>query len=334
MAVTNSRMLPYQLDKAIDRMFFDEFMRSPPLWSKFMKRETAPKGEGSYFSRADLAGLGGTLNLSYEGEPVEYDVPSEGNKLLRYYHIFQKGFQVTEVMREDERWDLVDKLPGTLANVANYTIESQVATLLNNVTSTTYGTTKDGLAIASDAHYTTRSPAGTAFDNNVAADLDTTSLQAAIQWFQGLVSEEDLPIDCFMTKLMVGLNDQWKANELLKNTGRVFDTGGSTPGLPNKGLVVNGATYYAPDSSFGANTLNPSFGIVSQWDIIVNRFLTDADAWFALSNYFDGAVRFKRPVKMQSGDDVATGNRLYRCSTRFRAYIDEWRGICCSSGAS
>jgi hypothetical protein len=335
MALTNTKILPLQLDATVKKMFYDEFLRAQPLWPRFMQRETAPAGEGSYFSRADLAGLGGTLNRAYEGEAVEYDVPSEGNKILRYYYKFQKGFQVTEEMNEDSMFDKIRALPGSLARVADNTIEAQVALLFNYATATTYGTTKDGLAMAADAHHTTRSPAGTAYDNNVAADLDTTSLQAAHQWFQNLVGEDDLPIDAYMTKLMVGLNDQWKAYELMKATGRVFDTGGaSNTGLPNKGLVNNGGTYYAATGAFGENTVRPGFGIMNHWqDIIVNRFLTDADEWVAFSNYFDGKVRFKRPVKMQSADDLATGNKLYRCSTRFRAYIDEWRGIYCSTGA-
>lgn len=329
MAVTTTRLLPNQLDKEIESMFYDSFTRSPPLWSRFMKRTKWPKGYG--WTTAALAGLGGTLTAAAEGEPTMYDVPSEGNKITRYPLKFQKGFQVTEEMLEDELFDKINALPGSLARVATNTIEVRNALLWNNPNSTTYNTTDDGKAMCANDHHTLRSPAGTAYDNYVSADLDTTSLQAAMQWFQNLVGEDDLPIDCFLSKLMVGLNDQWKANELLKATGRVFDTAN---GDMNRGLVYNstGLTYETPSANFGPNMLNPSMGVVSQWDIIVNRYLIDTDSWFGLSNLFNGEIAFKREAKMQSADEIGTGNRIYRCSMRFLPIVREWRGLYGSVG--
>ena len=82
MAVTTRTLLANQLDKEIESMFYDQFMRSPPVWSRYMKKTKWPKGYG--WTTAALAGLGGTLTQANEGEPTTYDVPSEGNKITRY----------------------------------------------------------------------------------------------------------------------------------------------------------------------------------------------------------------------------------------------------------
>jgi hypothetical protein len=79
--------------------------------------------------------------------------------------------------------------------------------------------------------------------------------------------------------------------------------------------------------------LNPSMGVVSAWDYMPVRYLTDGDAWFATSGSFDGEMLFKREPKLQSADDIATGNRLYRTSTRFMPHIEDYRFLCGSAGA-
>jgi hypothetical protein len=331
MSLTTSKIVPYQQDKAIDDMFYATITGSPPLWPKFMKKTKFPKG--GYYKAGDLAGLSGTMPIGYEGEAVQYDVPHEGNIRTRYPVKFHKGFQYTEESQEDDYFGNMLKLSASLAECARYTIETQVATIFNNPTSTTYAATKDGLALAANAHYTLSSPATNGFDNYVSSDLDTTSLQACMQFFQTLRNEEDMPMDAFLKYLMVSIDDQWKAQELLKATGRVFDTGGSSnTGLPNKGLVNNGGTYYAP-TAMAPNLVSPTFGYVASWDVIVNRFLTDTDSWFGLSNLWDGQVMMKRDIQLKAADDLATGNRLYRCSMRLKAFTDEWRGAYCSVGA-
>jgi hypothetical protein len=333
MALTTSKIVPYQQDRSIEQMFYRALTAAPPLWPKFMSKTKFPKG--AYYKAGDMAGLSGAMPQGYEGEAVQYDVPTEGNVRTRYPVKFHKGFQYTEEAQEDDYFGNILKLSASLSDCARYTIETQVATIFNNPTSTTYAPTKDGLAMAANAHYTLTSPATNGFDNYVSADLDTTSLQACMQFFQTLKNEEDMPMDAYLKYLMVSIDDQWKAQELLKSTGRVFDTGpsSSNPGYPNKGLVNNGGTLYAPNSNFGPNLLAPGYGYVPSWDVIVNRFLTDADSWFGLSNLFDGQVMMKRDIRLDAADDLATGNRLYRCSLRFKAFVDEWRGVYCSVGA-
>jgi hypothetical protein len=330
MGITNVGAFPKQVDRTIINMFFDQFTAYKPMWPLIMSKAAAPKGQD--YTRADLAGLGSLLRETGEGEAVDYDVPSEGNKVQRFYKKYTLGFQVTEEMLEDELFDKMSKMSQSLAKCANYTIESKVWALFNGAFGTTLG--KDGQYLISNAHKTIRSPATTANTNLITGDLDTTSLQQAIEFFQTIVGEDDIPAQAVLSKLIVPLQEQWKAAELLKATGRVFDSSDRNTGYYNRGAVNNSspANQGYPQGT-PPNMLNPSMGIAPSWTPFMCRFLTDTDAWFATADEFDGEVLFKRDVTIQSADDVATGNRLYRASTRFLPHIEEYRYICGSAGA-
>jgi hypothetical protein len=339
MGITNSGAFPKQVDRTIVDMFYDQFVSYKPLWPALMKKSKAPKGQD--YTRADLAGLGSQLRETGEGEAVDYDVPSEGNKVQRFYKKYTLGFQVTEEMLEDELFDKMSKMSASLAKCANYTIESKVWALFNGAFSGGGTLGKDGQALIIGTHKSIRSPTVNANINLIVGDLDTTTLQQAFEFFQTITGEDDLPAQTMLSKLIVPLSEQWKAAELLKATGRVFDSGSlisstyaptgdrSKPAY-NAGLNNQGTAGYP--SYPGMNLMNPNQNVVSSWDYIPSRFLTDADAWFAISDEFDGEVLFKRDVTLQSADDVATGNRLYRASTRFLPHIEEYRFICGSAG--
>lgn len=321
MAIANSKAFPLQLDRSIVDMYYDQFTTAELLWQKVMKKGKAPKGAD--YVRADLSGLGGALRESGEGEAVEYAVPLEGNKVTRTYKQYQLGFQITENMLEDELYDKMKAMSAGLARAAQFTLEAKVWNVFNNAFNTTVTTAKDGKAICADNHTTL---AGTTIDNNVAADLDTTSLQAAFEFFQSkLFTEDDVPMTQFLKMLIVPIGEQWKAASLLKDTGRVWD------GLTASGLVT--ASGQAAPNAELKNLLNPASGVVASWNYLPVRYLTDPDAWFALSADFDGEVLFKREAKLQSADDVTTGNRLYRTSMRFLPHIEEYRYIYGSAGA-
>lgn len=325
MAIINSKAFPLQLDRTIVDMYYDQFTSAEVLWNKIMKKTKAPKGAD--WSRADLSGLGGSLREAGEGESVEYQVPLEGNKITRYYKKYQLGFQVTEEMLEDELFDKMKAMAAGLARAGQYTIEAKVWALFNSAFGTTVSTAKDGKAIIANNH---TSLSGRTINNLILGDLDTTTLQQAMEYFQSLYSEDDVPITEYLKTIIVPIGEQWKAADLLKATGRVWDSG-SVAATKNQGL--NNATSPGYPAYQGFNLMNPSAGVVQSWNPVTSRYLTDTDAWFALSSNFDGEVMFKRDLKLQSGDDPTTGNKLYRTSTRFLPMINEYRHICGSAGA-
>ena len=183
MGITNVGAFPRQVDRTIIDMFYDQFTTYTPMWPLLMSKAKAPKGAD--FTRADLAGLGSQLRETGEGEAVDYDVPSEGNKVQRFYKKYTLGFQITEEMLEDELFDKMNKMSASLAKCANYTIEAKVWALINGAFGTTLG--KDGQYLISNAHKTLRSPTVTANTNLITGDLDTTTLQQAIEFFQTII---------------------------------------------------------------------------------------------------------------------------------------------------
>ncbi len=322
--LTSSKGFPLQLDRDIVDMFYERFASRPPEWSRVFKKTKFPKG-ADYVS-ADIAGIGGTLKASAEGEAVTYATGSEGFKVTRTPLFFQLGFQVTEIALEDELFDKIRQLPQSLAKTAQNTYETYCWDYVNKLATASLG--KDGLYVAIATHATLK---GTTINNLGAADLADASLKAAFEYFQKLIDEDDLPIQMFLKTLVVPIANQWKANELLKSYGRVWDYTG-TGGNEAKGLVGDGTNAHTA-SDTAMNLLSPSANVVNSWDVMATRWMTDDDSWLALGDEHDLQCMVKRPVRMQSADDPATGNRLYRCSTRFRPFANEYRGIYFSPGA-
>ena len=80
-------------------------------------------------------------------------------------------------------------------------------------------------------------------------------------------------------------------------------------------------------------TTNPSYGMVPGWKVIVSRYLTDSDAWFMLSDKHDFRLVFKKKPTMDKSDDFDTGNRLYKVTTRFAAFANQYKGCYGNQGA-
>jgi hypothetical protein len=230
MPLTNSKAFPLQLDRTIVDMFYDQYTLEAPLWPQVYKKAKA--GKGADYSRASLSGLGASLREAAEGEAVEYQVPLEGNKITRYYKMFQLGFQITEIMLEDELFDKMKSMSAGLAKAARFTIEAKAWALFNAAFGTSVTTAMDSKGLIVNNHATLN---GTTINNLITGDLDTTTLQQAMEYFQSaLYTEDDVPMTEYLKMLIVPVTEQWKAAELLKATGRVMDSLDRPPGTTTR----------------------------------------------------------------------------------------------------
>ena len=102
--------------------------------------------------------------------------------------------------------------------------------------------------------------------------------------------------------LLVSVDDRWTAMKLMSGD-RVLGSANNDP-----------------------LTTNPTYGMVPGWQVIVSRYLTDSDAWFLLSDDHDFRLVFKKKPTQESTDDFDTGNRLYKVTTRFAAFCNQYKG--------
>jgi phage major head subunit gpT-like protein len=187
-----------------------------------------------------------------------------------------------------------------------YTKQVKAASILNNGFNAafTYG---DGQALFSTAH-----PLVSGGTNSnrpaTAADLNETSLEAAVIQIAGWTDERGLLIAAKPRKLIVPPQLQFVATRLLETSLRVGTTDNDINALKNNGSIPEGYT--------------------------VNHFLTDTNAWFLKTDVPNGLKHFVRVALSTSMDqDFDSGNNRFKARERFSFGVSDPLGMFASPGA-
>jgi hypothetical protein len=187
-----------------------------------------------------------------------------------------------------------------------YTKQVKAAAILNTAFTggPTYG---DGQVLCSTAH-----PLVSGGTNSnrptVAADLNETSLEAAVIQIAGWTDERGLLIAAKPTKLIVPPSLQFVATRLLETELRVGTADNDINALKNNGSIAGG---YA-----------------------INHYLTDTNAWFLCTDVPNGLKHFVRtPLQNSMDADFDTGNARYKSRERYSFGVSDPLGIFGSPGA-
>lgn len=318
----NRSAFPLQTDREIAKMFYGQYADMPTEWTKLAKVENFPKGR--YLSNAELSPLGGLQKMG-EGEEIMFDTPAEGHKKTVQPVKFGLGFQVTEESEEDDLQGQVQKLPQSLARSANFCLEQNFFNLFNNGFSTELAW--DGKAVFASNHVTMKS--GTTINNLGAADLSQTALEAAFDYFDALVDEAGFPLMAKPDSLWIPPALKWVANDLLRNTGRVWDYTSRAAGY----TTVGAGDSVAPGQGNLLNSTNPANGIVDAWKVNVSHYITDSDSWGLFGKDHGFYFYWKKKPTMKSSDSFGTGSRLYKVTTRFAPTVWDYKMSYGSPGA-
>ena len=318
----NRATLPNQYDQSISKMFYGGYADLPSEFDKVAKVENFPKGR--YLTQAEVSPLGALRQMG-EGEEISFDVPAEGHKKSIQTVKFGLGFQLTEEAQDDDYHGQISKLPQSLARSAAYCRETNFFNLFNNGFSGGGVTAWDGQPVFG-SHTTLKS--GTTITNGAAADLSNTSLEAAFEYFDGLVDEAGIKLIVKPDMLLIPTALKWVANDLLKSTGRVWDYDDRY-----KGSVDIGGTKYMPGNGPAMNQWNPSNGIVDDWRIMISHYLTDDDAWFLLAPDHTFTFYWKKQPTMSSSSNFGTDAMLYKVVMRFATAVWDYKPAYGSAGA-
>src|ERR1700704_2095740 len=117
----------------------------PEEYSQFMNVETSDR---AYDEDQVIGGLG-LARTKLEGEQITYDDPIQGGS-KRYLHTtFALGWQVTMEMLQDDRYDIMQKIPAELMKSCRQLWEQQAANTLTNGYSSTV--TANGVSLFNTA---------------------------------------------------------------------------------------------------------------------------------------------------------------------------------------
>ena len=300
MAISRAQLLK-ELLPGLNALFGMEYAKYGEEHKEIFESESSDR---SFEEETKLSGFS-AAPVKDEGSAIEYDNAQEAWTARYQHETVAMGFSVTEEAVEDNLYDsLSARYTKALALAMAYTKQVKGAAILNDAFSTTYG---DGVALCSTAH-----PLVSGGTNSnrpaVAADLNETSLEAAVIQIGGWTDERGLLIAARPRKLVIPSALQFVATRLLETEGRVNTADNDLNALKNNGAIPEG---YA-----------------------INHYLTDTDAWFLMTDVPNGLKHFTRtPMQTSMDADFDTGNSRYKARERYSFGVSDPLGIFGSPGA-
>jgi hypothetical protein len=302
MAISRAQLLK-ELLPGLNALFGLEYKKYGEEHKEIFESESS---ERSFEEETKLSGFS-AAPVKNEGSALAYDNAQEAWTARYVHETIAMGFSLTEEAIEDNLYDsLSSRYTKALARAMAYTKQVKAANILNQGFSggPTYG---DGKTLFATDH-----PLVSGGTNSnrptVAADLNETSLEAAVIQIAGWTDERSLLIAAKPRKLIVPPSLQFVAERLLKTELRVSTADNDINALKSMGSIPEG---YA-----------------------VNHYLTDTNAWFLITDVPNGLKHFVRtPMQTGMDADFDTGNSRYKARERYSFGVSDPLGAYGSPGA-
>jgi hypothetical protein len=302
MAISRAQLLK-ELLPGLNALFGMEYARYGEEHKEIYETETS---ERSFEEETKLSGFS-AAPVKNEGQAIAYDNAQEAWTARYNHETIALGFSLTEEAVEDNLYDTLSaRYTKALARAMAYTKQVKAAAVLNNGFSSQY-VGGDGVALFSASHplisggTNSNTPA-------VAADLNETSLEAAVIQIAAWTDERGLLIAAKPRKLIVPPSLMFVATRLLETELRVATADNDINALKSNGSIPEGYS--------------------------VNHFLTDNNAWFLTTDVPNGLKHFVRtPLATSMDGDFDTGNVRYKARERYSFGWSDPLGMFGSPGA-
>lgn len=289
--MTNRGQFAQLLAPGLQNILFEWLPEHPEEYSQFMDVETSDR---AYDEDQVIGGLG-LARQKLEGEQITYDDPIQGGT-KRYLHTtFALGWQITSEMLQDDRYDIMTKIPPELMKSCRQLWEQQAANTLTNGYSSTV--TANGVSL-----FNTAQPllGGGTYSNRLStlSDLSVTSLQDLIISFENMLNERGLRMMLSPRKLWIPPELQFVAGEILQSQFKPYT---------------------------GHNEINTVQG---RLDPSVLHFLQSNTFWAISSGDETNHLKFKWRAKPVTDtiDDFETKGVKHSIVFRFSTGATDWRG--------
>ena len=302
MAISRAQLLK-ELLPGLNALFGLEYKRYGEEHKEIYEVETSDR---SFEEETKLSGFS-AAPVKNEGQALSYDNAQEAWTARYNHETIAQGFSITEEAMEDNLYDsLSARYTKALARAMAYTKQVKAAAILNNGfnAGVVYG---DGQSLFSTAH-----PLVSGGTNSnrptTGADLNETSLEAAVIQIAGWTDERNLLIAAKPRKLIVPPSLQLVATRLLETQHRVGTNDNEINALNNNGS-------------------DPEVYTINHW-------LTDTNAWFLTTDVPNGLKHFVRvPLATSMDQDFDTGNSRYKARERYSFGVSDSLGAYGSPGA-
>ena len=302
MAISRAQLLK-ELLPGLNALFGLQYATYDQEHKEIYETETS---ERSFEEETKLSGFS-AAPVKNEGSAISYDNAQEAWTARYNHETIALGFSLTEEAIEDNLYDsLSARYTKALARAMAYTKQVKAAAVLNNGFSAAY-TGGDGVALFSSAHPLISGGTNSNIPSTP-ADLNETSLEAAVIQISLWTDERGLLIAAKPKKLVVPSSLQFVATRLLETELRVGTADNDINAIKNNGSIAEG--------------------------YCVNHFLTDTNAWFLTTDVPNGMKHFVRtPLQNSMDGDFDTGNVRYKSRERYSFGFSDPLGMFGSPGA-
>ena len=302
MAISRNQLVK-ELEPGLNALFGLEYKSYEQQWSEVYTTESSDR---AFEEEVMLSGFA-QARVKPEGSGVSFDNAQETFTARYTNETIALAFAITEEAIEDNLYDrLASRYTKALARSMASTKNVKGASPLNNGQPGGSFTSGDGVTLFNTAHPTV---AGT-FSNTLAtaSDLNETSLEQALIDINAFTDERGLKIAAKGVKMIIPSALQFVAERLMKSQGRTSTADNDINAVRSMGMIPQGYR--------------------------VNNYLTDADAFFILTDVPNGMKHFNRaPLTTKMEGDFDTGNVRYKARERYVFGVSDPRGIFSSPGA-
>lgn len=303
MSAINRGQLLKQLVPGLNALFGREYARYPEQFRGIYEMENSDR---SFEEEQRVTGLG-LAREKEEGEGVTYDTMQE-TWTARYNHeTVALAFAVTEEAVEDNLYVSLTQA-GTKSMSRSFAETKNIKAMVPFNSGFSAFTTGDGVSFFNTSHPLADGGVN-ANRPNTGADLNETSLEAAIVSMAAWQDDRGILVNAKPRKLLIPPQLEFTAERILESEKRPGTMDNDVNAIRSTGRVPGG------------------------WQ--VNNYLVDPNAWFLTTDVPNGLKHFTR-VKLKTGmfGDFDTGNVKYKGRERYVFGVTE--PICAygSPGAS
>lgn len=244
-----------------------------------------------------------TASVKDEGDSVSYGQMYQGYQKEYVQLTYALGAIVTREMIDYDQYNTIAKIPRLLAEAGRRTEETVAADVINNGFDSSY-TGADGQPLFSTSHPLVGG--GTQANKPTTdADLSETALEDAFIQIFNFRDGQNQRIDAYPVTLLVPRSNYFNAHKILKTQYKLSSADNDINQIANEGL-----------------------------EVVVNRYLTDQDAWYLITDVPDGFTMYvSRPAEIQRDNDFDTDNLKIKMSSAYAVGFTDWRCAYGSSGA-
>jgi hypothetical protein len=303
MAISRGQLVK-ELEPGLNALFGLEYKQYENQHAEIYTTESSDR---AFEEEVMLSGFA-SAQVKAEGSGVAFDNAQE-TFTARYTHeTVALAFSITEEAIEDNLYDrLASRYTKALARSMAQTKQVKaVNPLIQGLPTTNNYNSGDGVSLFNYQHPTI---AGTVANTlQTQADLNETSLEQSLIDIAAMTDERGLKIAAKGMKMIIPSALQFTAERLMKSEKRVGTADNDTNAVRSMGMIPQG--------------------------YVVNNFLTDADAYYIITDVPNGMKFFQRAaIKTAMEGDFDTGNVRYKARERYSFGVSDFRGIFGVEGA-